>query len=363
MRKVKVLHVSAGGLGTGGVSSVIFSIVESLYKSIDFSCIVFSKKCSRESDFCKFGKLFRIQAYGGNFIEKFLRPFILTYSIWRICYKEHFDVIHCHNNHDQAFCILGAYLAGVPMRIAHSHTKEPDGEIPLHLKVYCKICFYIINYFATNKIGCSESACKYLFNGKYQVINNSFGINRFHWSYKDFSRPLRFVNVGRYCSNKNQEFVLEVFDIIRRKYKDATLSLVGTGRNKDKLECLIRSLGLEQSVKMFSSDSEHMPNVYYNSDIMIFPSRGEGFGIVLLEAQASGCFCFVSDQVPNNADVGFLQYLSLNLGANKWADTIIEFVEKNEIKQNEQILNKLQKFSQNYISKIYLNLYESVDDK
>ena len=49
--KKKVLHISCGGLGYGGVSSVIFSIVEKLYSRFDFECIVFKKRCNREKEF------------------------------------------------------------------------------------------------------------------------------------------------------------------------------------------------------------------------------------------------------------------------------------------------------------------------
>ena len=54
--KKKILHISCGGLGYGGVSSVIFSIVEKLYSRFDFECIVFKKRCNREREFLKYGK-------------------------------------------------------------------------------------------------------------------------------------------------------------------------------------------------------------------------------------------------------------------------------------------------------------------
>ena len=52
----KVLHISCGGLGSGGVSSVIFSIVKQLHNRFDFECIVFKKKCNKEDEFLKYGK-------------------------------------------------------------------------------------------------------------------------------------------------------------------------------------------------------------------------------------------------------------------------------------------------------------------
>ena len=62
----KVLHISCGGLGSGGVSSVIFSIVKQLHNRFDFECIVFKKKCNKEDEFLKYGKLHRIESYNSD---------------------------------------------------------------------------------------------------------------------------------------------------------------------------------------------------------------------------------------------------------------------------------------------------------
>ena len=48
--KRKVLHISCGGLGSGGVSSVIFSILKKLNNRFYFGCIVFKNKCNKEDD-------------------------------------------------------------------------------------------------------------------------------------------------------------------------------------------------------------------------------------------------------------------------------------------------------------------------
>ena len=90
--KRKVLHVSAGGLSTGGVGSVIFSIVKELYAQIDFHCVVFEREYDQEKDFENYGKLHRIKCYPKNgkrnYLELLQRPFRLYFGIRRICKKE-----------------------------------------------------------------------------------------------------------------------------------------------------------------------------------------------------------------------------------------------------------------------------------
>ena len=106
MEKTKVLHVSYGGLGKGGVSSVIFSITESLTDRFDFDCVVFATKCNSEERFEKIGKLHRVNCYiPGSIIEKLIRPFRMYSEIKKICRREQYDAIHCHNGEEEAFAL------------------------------------------------------------------------------------------------------------------------------------------------------------------------------------------------------------------------------------------------------------------
>ena len=125
----KVLHVSFGGLGVGGVSSVIFSIVEPLHKKFDFDCVVFKKELEREKEFLKYGKLYRIGGYSGSIFEKIFRSFIMYKGILKICKENKFDIIHVHNQNDAGSVLKAAAKAGVKTRIVHSHnTKTPTKQ-------------------------------------------------------------------------------------------------------------------------------------------------------------------------------------------------------------------------------------------
>ena len=130
----KVLHVSCGGLGYGGVSSVILSIVESLHDTFEFGCVVFNSRGGREKIFEKYGNIYRINAYSVNgkrkISEIIFRPFRLYSGIKRICRDNHYDVIHCHNNTEEGICLLAAKHAGIPIRIAHSHNTTSPKKRP-----------------------------------------------------------------------------------------------------------------------------------------------------------------------------------------------------------------------------------------
>ena len=220
----KVLHISCGGLGSGGVSSVIFSIVKQLHNRFDFECIVFKKKCNKEDEFLKYGKLHRIESYNSDgrvhLLEMIIRPFKLYTNVFRICKKEKYDVVHAHNLFEEGVCLWAAKNAGVPIRIAHSHNTNSLKRKNIILKIREKINCILVNKYATHKIACSSSAGNdYFHNSNYDVIYNSIDLEKYSTkkSHRVNKEYLNFIHVGRYTYQKNQEFVIKVFANIKKK--------------------------------------------------------------------------------------------------------------------------------------------------
>ena len=196
--KERILHVSCGGLGHGGVSAVIFSIVETLHDQFDFDCVVFKKRCEKEKLFQKYGKLFRIEAYnddGKRHIgELLLRPWRMYWGIYKICKTNKYKAIHCHNNTDEGICLLAAKCAGVPIRIAHSHNTPSPKKKNVLIKIYEYINRKLMAYAATDRIGCSEAACCYFFGKeKSKVVFNAVDLNKYRISERIYHDKLTFI--------------------------------------------------------------------------------------------------------------------------------------------------------------------------
>lgn len=130
--------------------------------------------------------------------------------------------------------------------------------------------------------------------------------------------------VGRFTYQKNPEFTVSVFSEVLKKHENSFLLLVGRGKQESELHKLVCDLKIEDKVKILVSRDD-IPELLKAMDVFILPSRFEGFGIVLVEAQASGLPCVVSESVPSQVYLSKqMNRLSLDLPLEKWADVLLD---------------------------------------
>jgi glycosyltransferase involved in cell wall biosynthesis len=324
--------------------------------------VVFSRKSEEENKFEKYGQLHRIECYPRkgkrDYLELVTRPLKLYFGIRKICRSKSFDAIHCHNQNDEWICLLAAKHSGVPIRIAHSHVTNSPRKRSWIERAYKSLSPSMLKHVTSVNVGCSKLACEQFYaHSNYIVIPNSIDLSRYSISRKDSPQKNCFVHVGRYTYAKNQEFILETFAEICKILKDAHLLLIGYGEDFEvkRLSDLIENLGIKQNVELIPGDKVDILSYYAKAEYMIFPSRFEGFGIVLIEAQAMGIKCYVSENIQKEADVGLLTFLQLSDGPEKWAEKIVSDIKNNR----EQTLDteKLLQYSNESISKKYAAIY------
>lgn len=184
-------------------------------------------------------------------------------------------------------------------------------------------------------------------------------MKRFDIARRKKHEGLNFIHIGRYTYQKNQEKVLDIYNELRLFYPNSKLYLVGFGENECHLKKLIKELKLENYVEMIPGNEIDVSTVYEIADYMIFPSRYEGFGIVLIEAQAMGVYCFVSDKVQKEADAGLLSVINLSDTSIEWAKRIKNIIEEHK---NNSINNSagisISKYNIGVISEQYKTLYK-----
>lgn len=336
--KKRVLLICNNGLEKGGIQAVIMSIVRNLHLDYEFHCVVFKKENEYYSEeFKKYGVIHYFNQFAGNSIVGKLFEDVINYKLYikqlnkLLSEEESYDVIHCHNYFMAAPFLKVAKKFGIKIRISHSHNVAPPyhRKNPIHNLMTLKLKSMIHKY-ATHRVACSKAAGGYLF-GKdaVSVIYNAIDLDIFNPSKYNILNETypSFVHVGSYTIQKNQLFLLDVFSEYLKLDNSARLTLVGKGPLEEEVKKKAENLHLNNNIIFLPSDS-NIPEVLSKTNIMIFPSTYEGLGISLIEAQAMGIRCYVSENIQPEANLGLCEMLNLSWGAKKWAIYIYNDIQK-----------------------------------
>lgn len=181
-------------------------------------------------------------------------------------------------------------------------------------------------------MACSEVVAKW-FYGRHPVIiiKNGIELDKFKFSEvirkkirNEFKLENNFVigHVGLFSKIKNQKKVISVFNEYKKMNPRSKLVLCGDGEERSHIEQQICSLGLQNDV-VLTGVVDNVHEMYQAMDVFVMPSLFEGLPFALLEAQATGLKCFVSDTVSKEADVtGWNVFMPLDAADDIWAKYI-----------------------------------------
>ncbi|CUO14453.1 GDP-mannose-dependent alpha-(1-6)-phosphatidylinositol monomannoside mannosyltransferase [Turicibacter sanguinis] len=326
-KKIKVLQVLPCLTQTNGIAAYISNYFKYMdKKNLEMYFLVFTPSSNdRNKEIIKFG---------GKIIELYIEKNLFRYlsKLNRLIKKEKFDIIHCHVPNYGALIMPIAKMNKIPIRITHSHVNK-SGETLLK-RVRNDILSQISVLFSNKYLACSDDAGKFLFyKKKFVVIKNAIEVKKYEYSkdlrmkyQKKYNIENKFVvaQFGRLCNQKNQLFTIEIFNEILKKNNNSVLILAGDGPLEEKIRIKIKELNIEDNVILTGSCKE-LNELYSCIDIFLLPSKYEGLGIVLIEAQANGVKCFTAlNCVPQTAAItDLVKYISLEKNAKYWCDEII----------------------------------------
>lgn len=337
----KVLHV-VGCMRRGGAETMIMNY----YRNIDRSKIQFDFLTTVEGDHDYNNE---ILSMGGRIIViKPPKKGVIRYIISVInTIKKYgpYDAVHAHTLFNCGLVLFAARIAGVRKRISHSHSTDRDKNRPLW-RIYQYIMRKLIILNATKMLACGEKAGAYLYGSrgvnsqKFMLLPNAINIDEFVTNEKSYAfrkeygiseKTILIVNVARFSLVKNHIFMLNIADSLKHRITNFKLIFVGDGELREKIYTKAQELGLSEYI-IFAGIRSDIPNVLNSMDIFILPSLREGVPISLIEAQAAGLKCLVSERVTTEADLGLglVTFLPVNDNADFWAESIIN-VAKNRI--------------------------------
>jgi glycosyltransferase EpsF len=299
-----------GDNARGGVEAVVFNYYRHMkHDEIQFDFLI--------SDRSKYEVPDDIVSSGANVfkIPYLNEPIRYIKVLLEIFKQNQYRIVHSHMNTLSAFPLLAAKLAGVPIRITHSHStaSSSEGKRAL-LKIILRPT---VTVFATHLFACSEYAGKWMFGKRqFYVMRNGIEIDRFKFDdtkrvtirnrYGINADEFAIGHVGRFMFQKNHEFLVRVFAKLPLKKKK--LMLVGDGELMDAVKKQVIALGIEDKVIFVGSVADTAP-FYSAFDVFCLPSRFEGLAVVRVEALSAGCPCLVSagqTEELGDFDEGFL---------------------------------------------------------
>ena len=317
----------------GGVESVVMNY----YRYIDKTKIQFDFFIDEDStmeppieEIKKLGgKVYRIPSY--TKIIKYHK------ELKKILKENNYKIVHSHINTLSVFPLFSAKRAGVPVRIAHSHSTTNKKEwkkniIKQILRPFSKI-------FATDYMCCSELAGRWLFGnkaydqGKVYLLNNAIDLEKFKYDEKIRKRKRKEIgikddtlvigHIGRFVEQKNHTFLIDIFNEVHNKQSNSILLLIGEGPLKEDIQEKVARLKLTDSIKFLGQRTD-VNELYQAMDVFVLPSLYEGLPVVGIEAQASGLPCIFSDSMTKEVKVSnSCVFFSLNDDLKKWPKAIL----------------------------------------
>ena len=369
-RPIRVLHVVTH-LNRNGLESRIMDI----YRNIDRSKVQFDFMIHRE-DLGDFGE--EIQKLGGKVYHMpriTPRHFIRYIKELDRFFTEHkeFKIVHAHLNSLCTWVLRAAYNHGVPVRIAHSRNASMEKNLRGIPKMISK---QFVNRYATDRFGCSQMAGDWLFGKRYsrgktfRVIPNAFQVDRFVWDpilrekkreELGVSDNTVFLDIARLSEQKNHIYLLMIFEEIKKIIPNAVLLLAGAGECEDKIKTYIINHNLSDSVSMLGARSD-AAELYQAADMFLFPSKYEGFGTVVIEAQMTNLPVIASNTIPSETKLcDCVEFLSIKSLPQCWAEKAAELLKTSIRKDNLMILQKAGfDIRKQYIlmQEFYLNKYK-----
>ncbi len=327
MNPIRVLHVVTY-MGRGGLETMLMNY----YRHMDRSKVQFDFLVHRDfkADYDD-----EIEALGGKIyhlprLVPWSRSYHRAVNAFFAAHPE-YKIVHVHQDCLSSIILKAAGRHGVPVRIAHSHNSNQDKNLKYLIKLYYK---QFIPKFATDLFACGKEAGDWMFGGaSYRIFNNAIDVARY--SYRaDVKQQTRkqlgiaqdaFVvgHVGRFHAVKNHSFLLDIFYELKKQAGNAVLVLTGDGPLRPEMEKKAAGLGLSESV-IFTGIRSDVPELMQAMDVFVFPSLYEGVPVSLVEAQAAGLPCVVSDAVPKECrQTDLVEQLSLNEPGTVWMERIL----------------------------------------
>lgn len=362
-----------GGIGPGGTQSFLMELYRQVDKNkIQFDFIIFPNQRN-------FPYYSIIKKMGGRIYESpryNVKNHIFFCKWWDNFFKEHqeFHVLHSHIRGSASIIIPIAKKHGL-ITIAHSHSTSNGKGIAAIVRNFMQ---RPIRKQADYLFACSDKAGVWLYGKKatlqsnYKMIPNGIDIKRFVFDERKREeirkelgiRQNEFVigHLGRFSEPKNHKFLIDLFTKYQEINPYSRLLMVGDGNLYETVKVRCEELGINDKVIMPGNRYE-AEKFYQAMDVFVFPSLWEGLPVSVVEAQANGLTCLLSENITRDVKLtDLVSYLPLS-DENQWIHALETVQEKSSRELSEKNKAKLKTFDSATVAAKLQKFYIELDRK
>ncbi len=333
MKTIKIAQVIGKWVGAGAENVVLnyFKFIDKQKFKFDFICESDSTNIPYETINKLGGRVILVSPYENT--SKYISDLTEVFK------KGKYDIVHSHTNALSYLSLKAAKKAKIAVRIAHSHNSSIKLEQGQLLKNIYKI---LLKQNATHYFACNEVSGKFLFgekefnSGNVFVISNAIEVDRFKYNKKSRIKKRKDMgfeqddlvigHVGRFVTQKNHEFLLELFKSIHDRHSNVKLLLCGQGPLMTEIRDKAYGMGIYDDIKFLGQVSD-IEKYYQAMDVFVLPSFYEGYPLTLVEAQAAGLLCVASTEVGEGSIlIGSTSLLELDTPLRVWRKVIMDGV-------------------------------------
>lgn len=361
-KPIRVAQI-VGKMVGGGVESVVMNY----YRHIDRSKVQFDflvdedSTCVPEEEITSLGgRVFRVPPYQ--------HPIRYRHELIRLMREQQWPIVHSNINTLSVFPLSAAKKAGVPVRIAHSHSTMGKGEFAKNAMKLALRPF--ANVYPTVRFACGHYAGEWLFgkNHDFTVIPNAIELDKFRFDptvRQETRKELGIADdtflighVGRFMPQKNQTFLVDLLADLLPSRSNTMLVFVGEGPDKAEVQQHAEELSVAEHV-MFLGQRSDVNRLYQAFDVFCLPSLYEGLCLVGVEAQRAGLPCLFSDAITREVDVtGTSRFMPID-SYEEWSSSISALEPGTRIDSSDKAFSDYD-ISENArkLTSMYLKLFE-----
>jgi teichuronic acid biosynthesis glycosyltransferase TuaC len=213
-------------------------------------------------------------------------------SAWREALVDGVDLVHAHGLYPSGCAAVHLVAGGVPLVLtlhgSDLYAQLTDPGLVATMAVAARAAARVV--CVSTSLARDAASVLGLDRAAIRVIPDAYDDNRFEFvQRREHAGPVRLVCVGRLEKVKGHDVLIEALAELARGGRDVHLTVVGDGRERDRLQRLARERSVQALVGFAGALSgDALLAELQRADLYVQPSRREGFGVAVVEAMATG---------------------------------------------------------------------------